>query len=169
MPRKTASMIAACSLIACLTVLPATARGDQIKPYIMILLDTSSSMLLTPCGSGEGCFWETLGDGSQDPPLSGGWGSCCPGIDTGTGTPPTAWDTDFLANDSRMFIAKDVIQDVVNAYGDVTFGLMRYYAQECSAPYLCYGDSLFEVVFPMYMDNMNTGLGATFNPGANFG
>jgi hypothetical protein len=132
----------------------------QIKPYIMILLDTSSSMLLNPCNSTVDplcTVWETKGDGSSDVFVSG-WGAAYPGVDTPT------WDADSLPNDSRLHIAKNAIANVVNAYGDVVFGLMRYRAQECI---LCYGDSTAEVVFPMYMDNMGSVAGgaAFIKPG----
>ncbi|MFH1436798.1 MAG: hypothetical protein ABIJ56_13915, partial [Pseudomonadota bacterium] len=137
---------------AAMLMSPAAGSQTQFKPYIMILLDTSSSMLVNPCGSG--CTsWETMGDGSNDS-FDPGWGNAYPGIDTPT------WDGDSEPNDSRLYIAKDAIASVVNTYGDVTFGLMRYRATECI---LCYGDSTAEVVFPMYMDNMGAaGGGASF-------
>jgi hypothetical protein len=62
---------------------PAAAQ-TQIKPYIMVLLDTSSSMLINPNNPG----WEALGDGSNNAAYRAGWSPCCPGIDT-TGWTPT--------------------------------------------------------------------------------
>jgi hypothetical protein len=144
--------------LAAMVLASQPARGQtQIKPYIMILLDTSSSMLLNPCNSisNPSCtVWESKGDGSSDS-FNPAWGNGYPGIDTLT------WDTDSLPNDSRLYIAKTAITNVVNAYGDVVFGLMRYRATECI---LCYGDSTSEVVFPMYMDNLGSAAGgATWN------
>jgi hypothetical protein len=99
-----------------------------------------------PCGHGH------KGEGSNDS-FDPAWGPAYPGVDTDT------WDADADPNDSRLYIAKSAIADVVNAYG-VIFGLMRYRAVECI---LCYGDSTAEVVFPMYMDNMGSAAGgATF-------
>ncbi|MBN1771175.1 MAG: hypothetical protein JXB32_07950, partial [Deltaproteobacteria bacterium] len=82
---------------------PAAAQ-TQIKPYIMIVFDTSGSMAWTSSGS------YTWGDGTRDP-----WGSrwCCPG----TGT---------AANPSRLYACKNAMHRFVSATGDIAFGLTKF-------------------------------------------
>ncbi|MDI7268337.1 MAG: vWA domain-containing protein, partial [Myxococcota bacterium] len=136
------------------TAFPTAASGQtQVKPYIMILLDTSSSMLYDPRNTEVAPITgsETLGDGSNDDPYRAGWGRCCPGVDT-------AYDADALPDDSRLFIAKEALRDIVSGYGDVQFGLMRYRADECA---IGWGQDANVIVFPAYQANMNSGLGAT--------
>lgn len=80
----------------------------QIKPYMLIIFDTSGSMAWDVSGN------NTRGDGTNDP-----WGSrrCCPGIDrNGNGLP----------DDSRMYQSKQAIYQVVSSTGDITFGLMKF-------------------------------------------
>ena len=141
----------AAALCAGVLLFPAAGTAQtQIKPYIMILLDTSSSMLINPNNPG----WESLGDGSNNAPYRTGWSNCCPGIDT------AGWDTDSLPNDSRLYIAKDALRDIVSGYGDVQFGLMRYRQYECA---IGWGQDMNYIVFPAYQGNMRSGLGATVN------
>jgi hypothetical protein len=79
-----------------------------VEPYMLIIMDTSGSMAWDVDGVA------TNGDGSMDP-----WGSrwCCPGDDR---------DGDTIANDSRMYIAKEAMRQVVADTDDVTFGLMKF-------------------------------------------
>lgn len=90
------------------------------EPYMMILVDTSASMLLDTNGN------LTYGDGSLN----------YPGIDT---------NNDGLPNDSRLYIAKEVIREVVSGVGDIIFGLARYRSDETqySCPIVCpwYGNN----------------------------
>jgi hypothetical protein len=80
----------------------------QIKPYMLIIFDTSGSMTWNTAGG------DTWGDGTMDP-----WGTrtCCPGQDT---------DGDTLRDDSRIYQSKTAIYQVVASTGDITFGLMKY-------------------------------------------
>jgi hypothetical protein len=78
--------------------------------YAVILVDTSSSMLYDLMGSDPAAN-NTYGDGSER----------YPGVDM---------DHDGLTDDSRLFIAKDVITEVVSGAGTIRFGLARYHADE---------------------------------------
>jgi len=85
-----------------------TSAQEQIKPYMLIIFDTSGSMAWDVPGN------DTQGDGTRDP-----WGSrwCCPGIDrNGNGQ----------TDDSRMYQSKTAIYRVVSSTGDITFGLMKF-------------------------------------------
>jgi hypothetical protein len=87
---------------------PRAEAQTQIKPYMLIIFDTSGSMAFSVSGA------YTWGDGTTDP-----WGThtCCPGRDmNGNG----------LADDSRMYQSKAAIYDVVSSTGDITFGLMKF-------------------------------------------
>ncbi|MDI7269649.1 MAG: hypothetical protein QME96_16800, partial [Myxococcota bacterium] len=97
---RTGWLLAALALAA-----PRTATAQtQIKPYMMIVFDTSGSMNWNYAGS------DTSGDGSRDP-----WGArwCCPG----TGT---------AANPSRLYPCKSAMYRMVAATGDVIFGLTKF-------------------------------------------
>jgi hypothetical protein len=107
------SLVSAAILAAVLTVLSpgrAQAQETQVKPYMLIIFDTSGSMLYN-----SGSTW-TYGDGTHDY-WSGGSTNCCLGDDTnGNG----------LADDSRLYQAKEAIRLMVASSGDVTFGLMKF-------------------------------------------
>ncbi|MFH1438626.1 MAG: hypothetical protein ABIJ56_23155, partial [Pseudomonadota bacterium] len=74
----------------------------QVKPYMLIVFDTSGSMAFDINGN---YLW---GDGTNDT-----WGTrqCCRG-DSATG--------------SRMYQCKTAIHQVVASTGDITFGLMKF-------------------------------------------
>ncbi|HJL23461.1 MAG TPA: MopE-related protein, partial [Polyangiaceae bacterium LLY-WYZ-15_(1-7)] len=87
----------------------------QIKPRFMILFDTSGSMAVDLDGI------PTYGDG-------------IPGDTEGLDT-----DCDGEANDSRIFVAKEALRNMVYAFGDIEFGLTAFprYAREniiCTDP-----------------------------------
>jgi len=84
---------------------------EQIKPRFVVVVDTSGSMLLTPeivthAGGGTSGV-ATRGDGSAEHP----------GCDV---------DGDGLANDSRIFQAKEALQTVFATFGEVEFALARF-------------------------------------------
>ncbi len=81
------------------------AAADGGKPRVMVILDTSASMLLTLTG------YPTFGDGSVEHP----------GIDT---------DGDGQPNDSRLFLARETLAQVMTAYPELDFGLARYHQDE---------------------------------------
>ncbi len=75
------------------------------RPRIAVVLDTSSSMLLDLEG------YPTFGDGSVERP----------GIDTdGNGAP----------DDSRLFLAREALAQVISAYPEVDFALARYHQDQ---------------------------------------
>ncbi|MBW2261442.1 MAG: hypothetical protein JRG91_05650, partial [Deltaproteobacteria bacterium] len=90
--------------------LSAQAQGTQIKPYMMLVVDTSGSMAWDVSGT------YTWGDGSSDY-WTGGTTQCCEGLDT---------DGDGLPNDSRLYLAKNALSLMVSASGDVLFGLTKF-------------------------------------------
>lgn len=73
----------------------------NVSPDVMLILDSSGSMTLDMNG------YYTWGDGSED----------YPGKDT---------DSNGVADDSRLYILKKAIYNVVADYPDVQFGLMTY-------------------------------------------
>jgi len=76
-------------------------RGSS-RPRIALLLDTSASMLQNLAGT------VTFGDGSLEHP----------GIDT---------NNDGSANDSKLFLAKDSVSQLIAAYPEIDFALSRYH------------------------------------------
>src|SRR5690606_18201005 len=75
------------------------------RPRIAVVLDTSSSMLLDLAG------YPTFGDGSVDRP----------GLDTdGNGQP----------DDSRLFLAREALANVISAYPEIDFALARYHQDQ---------------------------------------
>ncbi|NUO50841.1 MAG: VWA domain-containing protein [Polyangiaceae bacterium] len=91
------------------------------RPRFTLIVDTSGSMLNDLVG------YPTFGDGSVDHP----------GIDT-------ASDADAIAgNNSRLFIAKDALSDVISAFPESDYALARYY-QDVGANRSCQTASNFE-------------------------
>ena len=93
-----------CSLLSVSVAAPVAAQ--EIAPKVMVLFDTSGSML-----------WDTRsnathGDGSVDHP----------GVDT---------NGDRLPNDSKLFVAKEAVRDILlDSDADIEFGLMRFHQSE---------------------------------------
>jgi len=104
----------------------------QVRPRVMIVLDTSGSM------TGTFSDARTHSDGSytySDPSLSTpifaypGMGS----TNTGSNTCPSLTDpTGNPGYSSRAAVAKRAITNVVNASGDIDWGLMRFSATQCA-------------------------------------
>ncbi len=112
------------SSIAALLFLFAAGAEAQVKPRIMVVVDTSGTMRLDLNGI------YTWGDGVGD-------SDCERGIDT---------DCDGLINDSRMYVAKEAIANMVRAYGDVEWSLSRFSqtqeADVASLDYVCGSNSI---------------------------
>ncbi|MFA5762982.1 MAG: MopE-related protein, partial [Bacilli bacterium] len=110
---------------------PRAADAQDIKPRILVVFDTSGSMAWNTSGA------NTQGDGSRDPwspaypSAATRW--CCPGIDT---------NSDGLANDSRIYFAKEAMRNMVYSSGDIEFSLVKfaqtYSASQASAVQLNY-------------------------------
>ena len=79
-------------------------RGTS-RPRIALLLDSSASMLQNLAST------ITFGDGSADHP----------GIDT---------NSDGIANDSKLFLAKDAVGQLIAAFPEIDFALSRYHQDE---------------------------------------
>ena len=106
-----AKTIASLAVLGALLVQGASAEAQARPPHIMVLVDTSGSML-------EDTFGDmTAGDGST------GWN----GVTSFEYDGP--WDT---GDTSRLHIAKDVLSEVILSVGveDVVFGLARYYQDD---------------------------------------
>jgi hypothetical protein len=90
------------------------AKADNIKPRMLMLVDTSGSMAWDIAG------FRTNGDGSAD--LYDATGrTCCPG-----------------AGGSRLFIAKEAMSKMVMAAGDVDFSLMKFPQRyQAGSPFAC--------------------------------
>jgi len=91
-----------------------------VKPRLLIAFDTSGSMNWTTCNSDF-----TGGDGSAE--CAGGDVACaaCGGAGCGDGS----------ADDSRIYKVKSGISDVVRAFGEVDYGLMRFHQR--AVPFGC--------------------------------
>ena len=94
----------------------------QVKPRFVIAFDTSGSMVFDIAGN------TTFGDGvgrradDLDPPALV-TGDVFYGCGTGAGLDR---DCDGLPNDSRMFIAKEAVRNMVGGFGDVEWALARF-------------------------------------------
>ncbi|MDY0004284.1 MAG: hypothetical protein RBU30_23490, partial [Polyangia bacterium] len=82
------------------------ASAAELDPAIYVLVDTSGSMLMTPDGSQN-----TYGDGSSEHPHVAGL-------------------------TSRFYMAKEAMRTVIDAYGEVRWGLARF-KQASARNYLC--------------------------------
>lgn len=78
---------------------------DGARPRVAVVLDTSSSMLLDLAG------YPTFGDGSLERP----------GIDT---------DSNGSPDDSRLFLARSALAQVISAYPEIDFALSRYHQDQ---------------------------------------
>jgi hypothetical protein len=94
---------------------PAGAQ-DQVKPYVMLLFDTSRSMLWDICHQDASL---TNGDNSSE----------CPGSPIACADCPYLGCGDLIADDSRIFKVKKGAYNVVSAFGEVTFALSRFHQQ----------------------------------------
>jgi hypothetical protein len=103
--RLALALVAATSLAPLAAPAPAAAQASAVKPRILIAFDTSGSMAQDFDGR------PTFGDGttSPNPRLAG--------VDT---------NCDGQPNDSRMFIAKAALRDMLAAFGDIDFALARF-------------------------------------------
>lgn len=110
-----------CGLGPCAATLPACTAGEPTacdpdisggaacmqpavcnEPRVAVILDSSASMLQDLDG------FPTFGDGSAEHP----------GLDT---------DGDTQANDSRLFLAKEALAQVISNYPEIDFSLARYH------------------------------------------
>jgi len=93
-------------VLAGLVWTPGVSRAQELDPAIYVLVDTSGSMLMTPDGTQN-----TYGDGSSEHPHVAG-------------------------TTSRLYMAKEALQTVINAYGEVRWGLARF-QQNVGQNYFC--------------------------------
>src|SRR5690606_9073307 len=117
--RGSGGVVSARCFLAIAVVAPGVARA-QVAPRIVIAFDTSGSMgqdlngLLTFGDGGlAGCSTRTSPNGRQY--YCGT--NCAAELDT---------NGDGLPNDSRMFIAKEAVRNMVLAFGDVGWALARF-------------------------------------------
>ncbi|MCA9581851.1 MAG: hypothetical protein KC416_08650, partial [Myxococcales bacterium] len=83
---------------------PGATAQTQIKPRIVVAFDTSGSMGLDL----DGLYTYGDGVGSND---------CERGLDT---------DCNGLPDDSRLFVAKEAVRNIILAYGDVEWAFSRF-------------------------------------------
>jgi hypothetical protein len=76
------------------------AEPDSVRPRVAVIMDTSASMLLNLAG------FPTFGDGSQEHP----------GV--------------AAAGDSRLFLAREALGQVISAYPEIEFALARYHQDQ---------------------------------------
>ena len=93
--------------------LVASAQEQAVKPYVMLLVDTSGSMIWPTCTSGYSII---NGDNSSE----------CPGSDLSCGTCNSFGCGNSTPDDTRLFKVKKGAFSVVSAFGEVTFGLSRF-------------------------------------------
>ncbi|MGZ3438062.1 MAG: MopE-related protein, partial [Polyangia bacterium] len=125
----------------------ANAQTNQIKPRVMIMLDTSGSMtqhIDSGTNSGaDGSLSYSDAVMTRDVASFGSLGMY-PGIETGAATCPSAGP--FDGGNSRMYNGKVAITNVVNGSGDIDWGLMRYTGFDCPlletfTPQVCAGNA----------------------------
>src|SRR5439155_19750326 len=98
----------------------ATFTSSEVKPRLLVAFDTSGSMNWTTC-SGD----VTGGDGSL----------ACGGSDVGCSACGASGCGDGVADDSRLFKVKAGVSDVVRAFGEVDYALMRFHQR--AVPFTC--------------------------------
>jgi len=76
------------------------AQPDAVRPRVAVIMDTSASMLLNLAG------FPTFGDGSEEHP----------GV--------------AAAGDSRLFLAREALGQVISAYPEIEFALARYHQDQ---------------------------------------
>src|SRR5262249_31803948 len=116
--------------------LPSKAPAQtQIRPRVILMVDTSGSMTLDFSGT------DTFGDGStnySDNTMTNSLASnknmtLYVGRETaGVCTSPPATLSSYAGIGSRMFAAKGALTDVINGSGDIDWGLMRYTGTQCA-------------------------------------
>jgi uncharacterized repeat protein (TIGR01451 family)/MYXO-CTERM domain-containing protein len=99
---------------------PLVSPSDNTRGRILIAFDTSGSMNFNTCADAF-----TGGDGSAE----------CPGSDLACLQCQSGGCGDALANDSRLAKVKAGISDVLRAFGEVDFGLMRFHQR--AEPFTC--------------------------------
>ena len=106
-----ATSIASCAMAEPVACMPTTTgptcfgAADGARPRVAVVLDTSSSMLLDLAG------YPTFGDGSVERP----------GLDT---------DGNGRSDDSRLFLARSALAEVISAYPEIDFALSRYHQDQ---------------------------------------
>lgn len=117
MPRKSrvfgiVGMVAVVALFG--STIPRNAGAqDQVKPRILLIFDTSGSMVWNVGPGGE--MDRSFGDGSWDPWTNDTF--CCPG-----------------RGNSRIFHAKEAVRQMVFATGDIEFALMKFVQEYMDGP-----------------------------------
>ncbi len=117
---------------------PAAAQTNQIKPRVLIMVDTSGSMTehftdtTSTGGDGSTLYSDAVMTRSQSTNFNLGLYT---GFETGTltcggATAATLYD----GVNSRMYAAKQAVTNVVNGSGDIDWGLMRYTGTTCAVP-----------------------------------
>ncbi|MHC4815653.1 MAG: MopE-related protein [Planctomycetota bacterium] len=105
------------ALVTLLSAGVASGQEAQIKPYVMLLFDTSGSMRYRVCSSSN-----VGGDGSAECPGPDLSCSSCNSIGCGNGLP----------DDTRIYKVKKGASSVISAFGEVTFGLSRFHQDPIS-------------------------------------
>lgn len=82
------------------TNMSCVAPADTVRPRVAVIMDTSASMLLNLAG------YPTFGDGSEEHP----------GVSA--------------AGDSRLFLAREALGQVISAYPEIEFALARYHQDQ---------------------------------------
>ena len=103
-------------------------QEEQVKPYVLLLFDTSTSMLWDLCHNWNNSANPNAiinGDNSLD----------CPGNQVSCATCNTYGCGNGLADDGRLYKVKKGAYNVVSAFGEVTFGLARF--RQIPATFTC--------------------------------
>ncbi|MCK5796684.1 MAG: hypothetical protein KAI47_05855 [Deltaproteobacteria bacterium] len=106
--------------LAALLATTQPAQAEEIKPYVMLLFDTSGSMTWSICANkstNNGNWLVTNGDNTAE----------CPGNDVSCSQCDTSGCDDGQKNDTRLFKVKAGASSVVSAFGEVTWGLSRFH------------------------------------------
>jgi hypothetical protein len=99
----------------------------NIPPRLLFVMDTSGSMNWNVCASEPlVAAGFTGGDGSSE----------CAGADVSTAACPGGTSGNGMADDSRLYKVKNGVADVIAAFGEVEYAMMRFF-QRPVTPFTC--------------------------------
>lgn len=98
------------------------AQSTPIKPYVMLMFDSSGSMRYPVCRDG---YQYINGDNSNE--CQGNLLACSTCTCGSCGNPNPLGCSNTLHDDARLFKLKAGASAVINAYGEVVFGMARFH------------------------------------------
>jgi hypothetical protein len=126
------SPLLVCLFCSAILAVPSAASGQTaIKPYVMLMFDSSGSMRYPTCRDGYSFI---NGDNSKECP--GNLLACSSCNCGGCGIQNPLGCDNGIRDDARLHKLKAGASAVINAYGEVIFGMARFH-QEPAASFIC--------------------------------